>query len=86
MEHCERRPAEGLSLNEDTGEISGTPAGEGTEVFTVMAVNDLGEDIKEFSITIAKAPETEYAVTVRDDGHGTGTRIPPRRRPERKSP
>ena len=67
---------EGLSLNEDTGEISGTPAGEGTEVFTVIAVNDLGEDIREFSITIAKAPETEYAVTVRDDGHGTGSADP----------
>lgn len=67
---------EGLSLNEDTGEISGTPAGEETEVFTVMAVNDLGEDVKEFSITIAKAPETEYAVTVRDDGHGTGSADP----------
>ena len=67
---------EGLSLNEDTGEISGTPAGEGTEVFTVMAVNDLGEDVKEFSITIAKVPETEYAVTVRDDGHGTGSADP----------
>ena len=66
----------GLSLNEDTGEISGTPAGEGTEVFTVMAVNALGEDIKEFSITIAKAPETEYAVIVRDDGHGTGSADP----------
>ena len=67
---------EGLSLNEVTGEISGTPAGEGTEVFTVMAVNDLGEDIKELSITIVKAPETEYAVTVRDDGHGTGSADP----------
>ena len=67
---------EGLSLNEDTGEISGTPAGEGTEVFTVMAVNDLGEDVKELSITIAKAPETEYAVIVRDDGHGTGSADP----------
>ena len=67
---------EGLSLNEDTGEISGTPAGEGTEVFTVMAVNALGEDIKKFSITIAKAPETEYAVIVRDDGHGTGSADP----------
>ena len=67
---------EGLSLNEDTGEISGTPAGEGTEVFTVMAVNDLGEDIKELSITIVKAPETEYAVTVRDDGNGTGSADP----------
>ena len=66
----------GLSLNEDTGEISGTPAGEGTEVFTVMAVNDLGEDIKELSITIVKAPKTEYAVTVRDDGHGTGSADP----------
>ena len=66
----------GLSLNEITGEISGTPAGEGTEVFTVMAVNDLGEDVKEFSITIAKAPETEYAVIVRDDGHGTGSADP----------
>ena len=67
---------EGLRLNEDTGEISGTPAGEGTEVFTVMAVNDLGEDIKELSITIVKAPEAEYAVTVRDDGHGTGSADP----------
>ena len=67
---------EGLSLNEDTGEISGTPAGEGTEVFTVMAVNDLGEDIKELSITIVKAPEAEYVVTVRDDGHGTGSADP----------
>ena len=67
---------EGLSLNEGTGEISGTPAGEGTEVFTVMAVNDLGEDIKELSITIVKAPEAEYAVTVRDDGHGTGSADP----------
>ena len=67
---------EGLSLNEDTGEISGTPAGEGAEVFTVMAVNALGEDVKEFSITIAKAPETEYAVIVRDDGHGTGSADP----------
>ena len=46
------------------------------EVFTVMAVNALGEDIKEFSITIAKAPETEYAVIVRDDGHGTGSADP----------
>lgn len=54
---------EGLSLNEDTGEISGTPAGEGTEVFTVMAVNALGEDIKEFSITIAKAPASATAGT-----------------------
>jgi len=63
----------GLSLNETTGEISGTPAGEETAVFTVKAVNALGEDTKELSITIAKAPEPEYSVTVSDDGHGTAT-------------
>ena len=66
----------GLSLNETTGEISGTPAGEETAVFTVKAVNALGEDTKELSITIAKAPEPEYSVTVSDDGHGTGSANP----------
>lgn len=66
----------GLSLNETTGEISGTPTGEETAVFTVKAVNALGEDTKELSITIAKAPEPEYSVTVSDDGHGTGSANP----------
>ena len=66
----------GLSLNETTGEISGTPAGEETAVFTVKAVNALGENTKELSITIAKAPEPEYSVTVSDDGHGTGSADP----------
>ena len=66
----------GLSLNETTGEISGTPAGEETAAFTVKAVNALGEDTKELSITIAKAPEPEYSVTVSDDGNGTGTATP----------
>ena len=66
----------GLSLNETTGEISGTPAGEETAVFTVKAFNALGEDTKELSITIAKAPEPEYSVTVSDDGHGTGSADP----------
>ena len=55
----------GLSLNETTGEISGTPAGEETAVFTVKAVNALGEGTKELSITIAKA---EFTVTF--DGNG----------------
>ena len=66
----------GLSLNETTGEISGTPAGEETAVFTVKAVNALGEDTKELSITIAKAPEPEYSVTVSNDGNGTGAATP----------
>ena len=43
-----------LSLNEDTGEISGTPTAVGTATFTVKATNSVGNDKKELSITITK--------------------------------
>ncbi|MFR2927620.1 MAG: S-layer homology domain-containing protein [Oscillospiraceae bacterium] len=43
-----------LSLNKDTGEISGTPTAEGTAKFTVKATNSAGSDTKELSITITK--------------------------------
>ena len=56
---------EGLKFNESTGEISGTPVREETAAFTVKAVNALGSDTKELSITIAKA---EFTVTF--DGNG----------------
>ena len=46
---------DGLSLNKDTGEISGTPTTAGTSTFTVKATNRAGSDTKELSITIAKA-------------------------------
>ena len=45
----------GLSLNKDTGEISGTPTAAGTSTFTVKATNSAGSDTKELSITITKA-------------------------------
>ncbi|MFR7744318.1 MAG: S-layer homology domain-containing protein [Acutalibacteraceae bacterium] len=45
---------EGLTLNETTGEISGTPTAEGTAKFTVTAENSVGSDTKELSITITK--------------------------------
>ena len=45
---------EGLTLNETTGEISGTPTAEGTASFTVKATNSAGSDTKELSITITK--------------------------------
>ena len=45
---------EGLTLNETTGEISGTPTAEGTAKFTVKAENSAGSDTKELSITITK--------------------------------
>ena len=45
----------GLSLDKDTGEISGTPTADGTAKFTVKAENCAGSDMKELSITIDKA-------------------------------
>ena len=44
-----------LTLDETTGEISGTPTAEGTASFTVKATNSAGSDTKELSITITKA-------------------------------
>ncbi|OUQ30381.1 Ig-like domain-containing protein [Massilimicrobiota sp. An134] len=44
----------GLTLNENTGEISGTPIAEGTSTFTITATNHWGSDDKELSLTIGK--------------------------------
>lgn len=61
----------GLSLNETTGEISGTPTTKGTFRFTVKATNSAGSDTKALSITIA-APDTpnpsEYTITFNGNG------------------
>lgn len=43
---------EGLSLDESTGEIIGTPTAEGSSTFTVKAENSYGSDSKELNITI----------------------------------
>ena len=63
----------GLSLNADTGEISGTPTAEGTATFTVKATNSAGSNTKELSITITKAAPAEHTVTVTNDGNGTAS-------------
>ena len=63
----------GLSLNADTGEISGTPTADGTAKFTVKATNSAGSDTKELSITIAKAAPAEYTITVTTEGGGTAS-------------
>ena len=52
---------DGLSLNESTGEISGTPTTANTYTFTVTATNDAGSDSKEFTLTIGVAPV--YSIT-----------------------
>ena len=65
-----------LSLNKDTGEISGTPTAEGTSTFTVKAENSTGSVTKELSITIAKDAPTEHTVTVTSGGNGTASASP----------
>ena len=64
---------DGLSLNKDIGEISGTPTAAGTSIFTVKATNSAGSDTNELSITIAKAAPAEHTVTVKTDGNGTAS-------------
>ena len=66
----------GLTLKQTTGEISGTPTAEGTAQFTVRALNSVGNDKKELSITITKDAPAEYTVTVTNDGNGTGAATP----------
>ena len=63
----------GLTLKQTTGEISGTPTAEGTAQFTVRALNSVGNDKKELSITIAKAPAAEHTITVTTEGGGTAS-------------
>ena len=58
-----------LSLNEDTGEISGTPTAVDTATFTVKAENIVGSDTKELSITIAK-PQQYGKVSMDDYVYG----------------
>ena len=67
---------DGLTLKQTTGEISGTPTAAQTAQFTVRALNSVGNDKKELSITITNAPAAEHTVTVTNDGNGTGTATP----------
>ncbi len=64
---------DGLTLDETTGKISGTPTADGTAKFTVKAENSVGSDTKELSITITKDAPTEFTVSVKTDGNGTAS-------------
>ncbi|MFA9380997.1 MAG: S-layer homology domain-containing protein, partial [Acetanaerobacterium sp.] len=63
---------DGLTLDPDTGVISGTPTADGTFTLTVMAENSEGDDTKALSIEInpAAPPGTAPAITTNslDDG------------------
>lgn len=52
----------GLTLNENTGEISGTPTAEGTSTFTITATNHWGSDDKELTLTIGKIAVTRVSL------------------------
>ena len=67
---------DGLTLDETTGEISGTPTADGTAKFTVKAENSVGSDTKELSITITKDAPAEHAVTITTEGGGTASVSP----------
>ena len=61
---------DGLKLDGNTGEISGTPTADGTAKFTVKATNSAGSNTKELSITIAKAAPAEHTVKFNANGGG----------------
>ena len=62
-----------MTLKQTTGEISGTPTAEETATFTVRALNSVGNDKKELSITITNAPAAEHTITVTTEGGGTAS-------------
>ena len=62
-----------MTLKQTTGEISGTPTAEQTAQFTVRALNSVGNDKKELSITITNAPAAEHTITVTTAGGGTAS-------------
>ena len=64
---------DGLTLKQTTGEISGTPTAEQTAQFTVRALNSVGNDKKELSITITNAPAAEHTITITTAGGGTAS-------------
>jgi len=53
---------DGLSLDPDTGEISGTPTTEGVFAFTVKATNMINSDTKAFAIVIKSTGIAESAM------------------------
>ena len=57
----------GLTLKQTTGEISGTPTAEQTATFTVRALNSVGNDKKELSISITIAKPQQYGKVSMDD-------------------
>lgn len=55
---------DGLTLNSENGEISGTPATSGSYTLTITAANDFGSQTKDFTLTISGGnPTVNYETT-----------------------
>ena len=54
---------DGLTLNKDTGEISGTPTTAGSYTFTIKAENNYGSASKELTIDIGTTPIYSVSIT-----------------------
>ncbi|MDN4480523.1 ice-binding family protein [Demequina muriae] len=57
----------GLTFDEDTGVISGTPTSPGTSTFTVTAANGIAPETSETYTITVEAPAQDAAVTVAED-------------------
>ncbi|MCI6569395.1 MAG: S-layer homology domain-containing protein [Dysosmobacter sp.] len=64
----------GLTLNQDTGEISGTPKETGTFVFTVKVINKIGEAVKTYSITVNPGMDISKLFTEKKTGCTNGSK------------
>ncbi|MCL2689926.1 MAG: hypothetical protein FWE57_08795 [Chitinispirillia bacterium] len=56
-------PLPGLTMSEESGEISGTPTGTGTFTFWIFAVNPIEEDSRRFMLVINPKPLTADMLT-----------------------
>ena len=64
----------GLALNQDTGEISGTPKETGTFVFTVKVINKIGEAVKTYSVTVNPGMDISKLFTEKKTGCTNGSK------------
>jgi putative cell wall-binding protein/GH18 family chitinase len=63
----------GLTINETTGAIRGTPTEDGTFTFTVNAHNPVGDTEKEFTIVVTPAPVVTVPPTITTASLAGGT-------------
>ena len=64
----------GLTLNKDTGEISGTPTKTGTFEFTIKVTNEIGDDGENYSITVSPGMDISKLFSEKKTGCTKGSK------------